>query len=881
MELAVKKNTVEKTNRKKYYLIYSGIFLFCASLMVLYLYLHGKSNINSTSDGMNQHFRALIYYSRYLKEIFKTLFTEHRLVLPLWDMSIGEGADIITTLHSDAVGDPLTFLSVLIPGKYLPLYYVFNVLIRMYLAGIFFSKFCFYTGRENETGVLAGALTYVFGFWALHAFTIHIYFTTPLMYLPLLLLGIEKILKERRPQTFILAVFLSSISWLYFFYMEALATAIYGIFRVFFLYKKEIGKAVIELIRILLFAILGILMAGVVLLPMVHAYMGDSRMGIATYVPALYPRFFYERLFTVFVSNDSGYDLFLGFTSATLLGVVVLLRNARRYPLVLILNLICLLSVLVPFLGKAWNGFSYVSQRWSFVIAMPIAYDLVLAWDEFRDHKKLLLFSLPLLTAMAFFSAWARNERVIVPMLICYVFCLIAIADERYLKEKVRQVLLISLITFNVLYIFEYNLSERGGDVLSDLMSIEEVKVFTESSEAYLMKGYTEDEEGFFRYSGNYLTNNASILYDVHSTNFYWSITNPYDQIFRMDLGLRDRLSWQLIGYDDRSGLETLANVRYYILRKGYYGVVPYGFELVNSSDSYEIYENRYALPFGYTYKESISQEEFDGLDPLQKEEAMLQKVVLSEGNSQGYRSHLTEKEYDVKAEEGIVLDGKTITVKEKDAKIRLNFDGESGQETYLLIEGLRFEDTEHVIEDDHTSSTVHVESDNGTSLSFNFMPSEFRYYFGKTDYVCYLGNDEIRDASLSFSLVGTYTYDGITVVNGSVEDYEKEVDALKEAYLENVSFDANTVKGEIDLKEDRYLLLSVPYSKGWKAYVDGSLSELLVGNEHYMALNLNAGHHTIELKYRTPGLNAGIVCSILGIVCFCIVTFYRREKKR
>ena len=50
--------------------------------------------------------------------------------------------------------------------------------------------------------------------------------------------------------------------------------------------------------------------------------------------------------------------------------------------------MVCLISVCIPMLGKVWNGFAYVSERWSFVIAMPIAYDLVHVWDDFEDNEE-------------------------------------------------------------------------------------------------------------------------------------------------------------------------------------------------------------------------------------------------------------------------------------------------------------------------------------------------------------------------------------------------------------------------------------------------------------------------------------------------------------
>lgn len=876
--------TNKEFSRKKYYLIYSGIFLFCSTLFILYLVLNGKTNINFKSDGMNQHYRALVYYSRYLKEIIRNLFVNHGLAIPLWDFSIGEGADIINVLHSDAIGDPLTFLSVLIPEKFLPAYYMFNAFIRVYLSGIFFSELCFYLKNRNMHSVLAGTLVYVFCYWSIQSLTFHIYFLTPFMYLPLIILGVEKIINDDKPYIFIIAVLLSSISWLYYFYMVALATAIYGILRTIFKYKKDVKAIINKLIHILLYAIVGLCMAMIVLMPMIRAYMSDSRMSNSTSVPLFYPWFFYERLFTIFVANDYPYDLCLGFVSPTLLAIVVLLKNYKKHSLLLLFNVLCAIFLIFPIFGKIWNGFSYVSQRWSFVVALPIAYDMVVAWDEFKENKKLLLFSLPVIFCAAFFSAWARNERVIIPVIICFVFCFVAVFDSKnkILKPKLRELLMFGLILLNVFYIYEYNLSPRGGDFINDLMSIEDVNKFTKTSEAYLMKEYTKNEKDFYRYTGNRLTNNASIMYDVHSTNFYWSITNPYDQVFRSELGIRDRLSWQLVGYDDRAELESLSNVKYYLYDKNYPGTVPYGFKYKDSLSEYELYENKNVLPFGYTYSKTMSIDDWNEYNPIDKQNIMMDRVVIDNNESSSNYETLAKTTYSITCEDGITIDGNAIHVLDDDAKISIVFDSDSNKEKYLLFEGLHYTDSEHLIEDDQTTTWVVCNSDD-VSASFIYMPEGHRYAYDKTEYVCYLGETKqgTNTIDVMFSLPGTYTVDEISVVCKGMEDYKSRINDLASNHLENVKFDTNRVSGDIRLDESKYLVLSIPFSKGWKAKVDGNTAELLQANQHYMALYLEPGQHTIELTYTTPGLVVGSMVSVIGFALFGAIIYLNKKREK
>lgn len=871
-------------SRKKYYLIYSGIFLFCSLFFVGYLLINGKTNINFKSDGMNQHYRSLIYYTRYLREIIGGLIHEHKLTIPLWDFSIGEGSDIIQTFHTHVIGDPFALIGLFFPEKNMYVAYGLIMFIKMYLSGVFFSELCFYLRKDGFCGILAGSLVYVFCFWAIKNFTLHLFFFVPYMYLPLLILGLEKAVKEDKYILFIVAVFLGAISNLYFFYMEALTAALYGLLRVCAVYGSDFKKIFIKLIRLLGSALIGVFMAAVILSPMILAYMSDSRMSVGNGTDLLYTPFFYERLFTIFVSNDSPYDLCLGYASPVLLSLFILLKDYRKQWFLLLINVLCAIFILFPIFGKVWNGFSYVSQRWSFVVALPIAYDLVATWDEFRENKKYLLCCLPLIFCAAFFTPWGRNERVIVPFLLCVIFCLIAVLDseDRFLKPKLRQILMIGIIVFNVLFIYDYNLSPRGGDLISDLLSIEEVKHFTATSEAYAMKKYTEKDDRFFRYSMNYPTNNASILYDAHSTNFYWSITNPYDQKFRNDIGLRDRLSWQLIGYDDRAELETLANVRYYIVKPGYPGTVPYGFEEVDTVDGYPIYENRYSLPFGYTYSKTVSTEDYEKLNMLEKQEMMMQAIVLDDPAASA--SLLSDDRYigySIECGEGVTTVEKGFHVSREDGEVHLKLNSPVDSELYVLIKGLRFVDSEGIVEDDNIISTVRIEANDVRSYIYH-MTDKNRYYYGKSDYVCYFGSNAegIDDITMTLYLEGTYVFDSIEVAAKSMNGYDGYVQDLSKEHMNNVAFQANRISGEIDVSAEKYLLLSVPYSKGWKAVVDGEEAQLLPANVHYMALYLKPGHHTIELKYRTPGLVPGLCLSALGFVLFGVTAFLGKKKK-
>ena len=62
-------------------------------------------------DSIAEHLTVLIYWGKYIRSFFYNLFINHAFILPQWDFSIGLGADILTTLHWYAIGEPLNLLA--------------------------------------------------------------------------------------------------------------------------------------------------------------------------------------------------------------------------------------------------------------------------------------------------------------------------------------------------------------------------------------------------------------------------------------------------------------------------------------------------------------------------------------------------------------------------------------------------------------------------------------------------------------------------------------------------------------------------------------------------------------------------------------------------
>lgn len=102
--------------------------------------------------------------------------------------------------------------------------------------------------------------------------------------------------------------------------------------------------------------------------------------------------------------------------------------------------------------------------------------------------------------------------------------------------------------------------------------------------------------------------------------------------------------------------------------------------------------------------------------------------------------------------------------------------------------------------------------------------------------------------------------------------------DKLCQNTLEDLVIETNKSSGNITLDHGKILCLSIPYNEGWSAKIDGKEANLFVANTIFTGMLISPGDHYIELTYRTQGLLAGGVLSIVGIATFVVIVVRYRN---
>lgn len=97
-------------------------------------------------------------------------------------------------------------------------------------------------------------------------------------------------------------------------------------------------------------------------------------------------------------------------------------------------------------------------------------------------------------------------------------------------------------------------------------------------------------------------------------------------------------------------------------------------------------------------------------------------------------------------------------------------------------------------------------------------------------------------------------------------EGYTGMLEKLGDEQLDVTSYDTTSVSGHIDVKEDGLLFLSIPYAEGWSAEVDGKASEVVPVQDALMGIRLEKGSHDISIKYTPAGFKEGAGVSAVSV---------------
>lgn len=791
--------------------------------------------------GSNSFMHCDMYhqYVPFLVEFWRKLHAGENLI---YAWNIGLGSDF-TAIYGYYLATPTNWLVYFVQEHLIIEFMTFMILIKNALCGLTFSYYLSSRFRTRTPAVLMFSTLYALsGFVAAYNWN-HMWMDV-IWLTPLVVLGLERLVKERKSTLYCVAL-TASIFTNYYLSIMLCIFLIFYFFIQLFTNSLKFKEKLATVLRFALYSLWAGGMSAVLLLP-VKAAMHSTEFSDISFPKSI--TFYFNALEMVarhFVNTpkEIGLDHWPNIYCGVLVFVLLpLYAFCSKIPLKqriakLSLAAFFLLSFSTNILNFIWHGLNYpdsLPARQSFLyifLLLTMAFEALIHIREWKLSWVLtaLFCGVGVLIACGLLVT-TEGFTLSVAVLTWIFLCIYVIIGALYLSvRKWRLFLLWFMVALVVgegtmnMYVTSVSVVQRGYYATK-----------WENYETLLQE--TKDVEGFFRYeSFCAMTKNDGALAGYPGVSVFSSTTNSQVADYYDAIGLQGtKVSYYTDGLTPFTA--ALLGVRYTFSEQEEDSAI---YRLVAQSGEMYLYENIYTLPMGFVISPDI-QEKLDatiengGTNPIKVQNAMVEAIGLD--------SSL------------FLFKGRTSTLKDsqevsaevsKSGHYYAYLAGDSGKKVTLSVE----EETREY-EDVKKNSIIDLGyQKEGSQLIFT--PEE--------------------EKSLQIWL---YCLDE--------EVLSEVIHVLGSEPLQVTEYRGGYLKGNLHVSEPGTLILSVPLETGWKIYVDGEKTTSEAFGEAMLLLPVDTGEHTVELRYVCAGLGAGIGITAGSLFLFLLTrVIIKRRRSR
>lgn len=755
-----------------------------------------------------------------------------------YSYNVGIGSNFLA-LYVYYLASPLHWLAFLVPKTHLMEFMSYLAVVKVGLCGLtslYYLRKHF--GRKEFATLLFSVFYALSGFMA--AYNWNIMWLDCVVLLPLIMLGLERLVKEGRCGMYCVTLALSIFTNYYISIMICIFLVLY--FAVLLLSEKRSFKIVVNFG---FYSLLAGGMAAILLIPEVCAILktsfgnSDFPKTVESYFSVLDMLARHSLAVTTHRGLDHWPNIYCGVAVFMLIPMYV--TNARvsvkrRFGMAGLAGIL-LVSFSTNVLDFIWHGFNYpdsLPARQSFIyifLLIVMSYEAFVTVKE-SETKQILYSYFAAVGFLLFCEKFVDSKDFMTGIFIVTILFVTAYAVIIWLyrtREGKRWRFLISFAALALV------ITESTVNTINTTIGTTRRSAYLNELKDYqaLYELTQEREDGFYRMEKfTRKTKNDGTLAGYPTASVFSSTMNSQVKELYKRLGMRH--SKVYYGYDGATALTSaLLNVDYMFGESDKYE--NYLYDFVEKSGDIYLYENLVTLPFGYVAPYGYDLPEGYENSPLRLQNEMVKELGFTEA---------------LFREASCKDDGsdKVITAYESGVYYAVLTNSSTKK---LAVIGGALEEQKH------------KDLKNGGIVYLG--------YLEKGESVTLTNDDEEDDTPK----VGAKAY----TMNESL--LKKAIDKLSAQHMTNVKYDSTHLSGDLELSERGRLILSIPYEDGWRITVNDEETEPALFGEALMAFDLEAGEYHIEMHYVPTGKWAGIIVSIVSVGIFALTMVGGRMLER
>ncbi|MEZ3436091.1 MAG: YfhO family protein [Lachnospiraceae bacterium] len=872
--------------RLNYLLLFLLAFFF-VSIFVLRLGIFG-----SRVDWLSQH--------SVFPDYFRRQFYETGELFPEFALNIGGGQNIYNFAYY-GLYSPVVLLSYLLPFVEISDYMMAAQFLSLGVSVMLFYRWLRRRGFSVKLSFCAAVMFLLSGPMIYHSYN-QIMFINYMPFLCMGFLGVDRYFDgmdeyagvsgersgrgRRRYGLLLLSIFLMVMTSFYFSIGGMLALVLYGIYRYFEVKGWTGGSAGVrafigEGLRFLVPFLLAVILNGVLLLPAAMALAGreGSRPDVSL-MELLLPRIQLDEFFYA--------PYGIGLTSLGLTALIAMLFFHRLHERILAWG--CMVILTVPVFSWLLNGGLYIRNKVMIPFLPLLCYLTACYLRDLETEKKerRMISFLPYLLTAAFVCAGREKgdvgkywELVLLDsmvMLMCFL-----ILQKRPFVKRNSFILLGPAIGFLALYGVSLH---TGADYM---VKHEFYKEVTDESIQELTREITEKESGFYRMEqlGSDEDNGANLnrirdmgqyVSSVYSSSYNRDYQRFRKETFALEEPFRNFLMQSAVYnpvFQDFMGVKYLASKER----------LP-GYRAVEKKGEWAVYENEDALPMAYVTDKVLEEAEYESLEFPYNQLALREYAVVKEaGVKAAAAGESSSTEPSWRLPENMVLSSaqevsvefpeRIVSKKNEELKMDISSYHEPHKEDTEEEKGQRVLFLQFHVENLKPSKDVSV----WVSGIRNKLTSIKHFYYNDNTEFTYAVPLEEGQTEVTVTLgKGEYELSGVRCFTGRLGG-AKDALCQAEFQVDKKRTKGRVIAGGVKAEKPGYLITSIPYDKHFEIRVDGKAVEGEKVNTAFLGCRIGRGEHEIQIIYHAPGVRAGKVMSLAGLLFIGLCIYYGKKK--
>ena len=819
---------MKKLNKKDY--INLSIILSFFIIYIIVINLMGYT-YGSTVDWISQHFR--------IPEYLRNLFYSTHSLFPNFAFNLGGGQNIYY-LSYHGLFNPIIILSYLFPFIKMVDYIIISNILLVILSCIMLYKWI----NNKFSSKVAFISTFIFllaGPIIFHTHR-HIMFNDYMLFLILALISVDKYFDTKDKKYLILNVLLIILTS-YFYSVGALVTiCIYALFKYISINPKCKFKDMFkEGFKFVLIIIVPILISSILLIPTVYTLMSgrsDTNTSInilSLLIPKIDINLFMYKSYSIGLSSI--------FIISLIENIIGNKKNLRM------LSIIISILIIFPIFNYLLNGFMYIDGK-SFIPLIPICIYLIAntinrILKKEIDSKKLIIISLIVFIIIIFMNL---NFQYLAFFIIDYIIVIGSIII--YTKKKKEYIVIIPIILISMGYCIAINTDDK-------LVTKEELNNIETSN-------ISISDDSFYRVGNlSYILENVNNVYEdnYYLSTIYSSTSNMYYTNF-----VRNIFNNEIYNKDYHTITQS-SNPLFNIYMGNKYLISKYpikGYNLVSDN----LYVNNDVFGIGYSSNKLMSKEEFDNLSYPYTIDALLNYIIVDKDIDDVYESNIYEYngEINLTSYSNLTINNENnmyIIDSESNGTMNIKLDDSIKDKVIFVTFDMNYNDKKD------TTITINNVINTLSYKGWKYHNNNYTFH-----YVL-----DSNNLDITFSK-GHYEINNIKIYT---MDYDK-VKSINDTHS-NFIIDKNTtygdyINGSINVEEDGYFILSIPYDKGFNIKLDNKEIDYELIDTAFIGFEINKGEHKISINYTAPFSNIAKIISIIGVIIYIgIIIFDWRSK--